>query len=201
MLKIVIFGSRGQNFKKKCCNRIGTGAYSIATTEKKENLRKKTPKKGEHLILMCIFLNNVPGSYSIATTWNLGFWTLFLALLRGSAGNWPDMGQHGPKHYKSRHFCQFWGSEMTLEFLFGVGGRLFYRNTLYIHTLHYITLHYITLHYITLHYITYIHTYVQTYIHIHKSMGGTHFAGLRVKQGDAPRLNNGTRFISHYETR
>ena len=44
------------------------------------------------------------------------------------------MGQHGPKHlvYKSSNFCHCLGSDMTLEFLFGVVECLFYRNTLYI---------------------------------------------------------------------
>ena len=42
------------------------------------------------------------------------------------------MGQHGPKHYKSWHIYHCFGSEMTLEFLFGACRRLFYRNTLYI---------------------------------------------------------------------
>ena len=45
----------------------------------------------------------------------------------------PEMGQKGPKHYKSRHSCHCLGSEITLEFLFRVVGCLFYRDTLYIY--------------------------------------------------------------------
>ena len=41
-----------------------------------------------------------------------GFWALFLALMRGSAGDWPEMGQKGPKHCKSRHPCHCLGSEI-----------------------------------------------------------------------------------------
>ena len=33
---------------------------------------------------------------------------------------------------------------------------------------------------------------IYIYIYADESMGGTHFEGLRVKQRDAPRLNNGT---------
>ena len=52
--------------------------------------------------------------------------------MRGSARDWPEMGQKGPKHYKSRHSCHCLGSEITLKFLFRVVGCLFYRDTLYI---------------------------------------------------------------------
>ena len=58
---------------------------------------------------------------------------------------------------------------------------------------------------------TCMHTYMCVYIYIYtyfflayipdKSMGGTHFGGLRVKQRDAPRLSNGMRFMSHYQKR
>ena len=73
MLKIVIFRLEGSKFQKKCLDRIGTGSYSIQTTKKKEIFNpNKGPKIGENLILMCIFLNNVSGSYSIETTWNWG---------------------------------------------------------------------------------------------------------------------------------
>ena len=54
-----------------------------------------------------------------------------MALLRGSAGDWPEMGEHGPKHYQSRHVCHCLGSEKAFGFLFVVGC-LFYRCTLYV---------------------------------------------------------------------
>ena len=37
------------------------------------------------------------------------------------------------------------------------------------------------------------------YMHADETMGGTHFARLRVKQRDADPFNNGTRFVSHYK--
>ena len=40
---------------------------------------------------------------------NLGLQALILALLRGPAGDWPETGKNAPKHYRSRHFCHFWG--------------------------------------------------------------------------------------------
>ena len=55
-----------------------------------------------------------------------------MALLRGSAGDWPEMGQKGPEHYKSRDSCHCLGSEIALECLFRMVGCLFYRNTLYV---------------------------------------------------------------------
>ena len=73
-VKSVIFRLEESKFKKKCPARIGTGSYSIGTTEKTEIFNQKNdPKEGEHLILMCIFLNNVSGSYSIGTPGILGF--------------------------------------------------------------------------------------------------------------------------------
>ena len=134
MLRIIIFRLEGSKFQKKCLDRIGTGTYSIETTEKRPIFNLKIyQKKAKNLILMCIFFNNVAGAYSIETPWNLGFWALISALLRGSAGDWPEMGQKGPKHYKSRHSCHCLGSEITLGCLFRVVGCLFYRGTLYVY--------------------------------------------------------------------
>ena len=66
---MLFFGFLGQNSKKKkCFDRIGTGTYSNETAEKMTIFEhKKGPKKGKTLILMYIFLNNVPGTYSIET--------------------------------------------------------------------------------------------------------------------------------------
>ena len=47
----------------------------------------------------------------------------------------------------------------------------------------------------------YIYVYIHMYISPDESMGGTHFGGLRVKQRDAPRLNDGRALSSHYKSR
>ena len=38
-----------------------------------------------------------------------GFRLFFLALMRGSAGDWPEMGQKGPKHYKKQASLPLFG--------------------------------------------------------------------------------------------
>ena len=72
---------------------IGTSSYSRLTMPKKAKL-KMTPKK-QKLILMCIFLKNV----------RIPFGSLLLALLTGSAGDWPQTSQNAPKDYTNWHFC------------------------------------------------------------------------------------------------
>ena len=49
MLKIVIFWLEGSNFQNKCFDRIGTGSYSIETTEKMANSKpqNRTKKKAK----------------------------------------------------------------------------------------------------------------------------------------------------------
>ena len=95
------------------------------------NFYPKKTKKGKILILMCIFLNNVPGSYSIETTRILGVLGSYFGSAEGVGRGLARNGPPCSKHYKKSHICHFLGSDMTLEFLFGVVGCLFYRNTLY----------------------------------------------------------------------
>ena len=57
---------------------------------------------------MCIFLNNVRVPI-IATTWFWGVLGSYIGSPEGSAGDWLEMGQNGPKHYKSGRFFAIFG--------------------------------------------------------------------------------------------
>ena len=55
MLKIVIFWLEGSKFKKECFDRIGTGSYSIETTEKSQILNQKNDPKKAKIWSWCVF--------------------------------------------------------------------------------------------------------------------------------------------------
>ena len=61
-------------------------------------LKQKRAPKNKHLILMCNFLNNVWVPILLQHLDFGGCYALRWALLRGSAGDWPEIGQNGPKH-------------------------------------------------------------------------------------------------------
>ena len=84
--------------------------------------------------MMCIFLNNVPGSYSTGTPPIFGV----LGSYFGSAeGGGRGLARNGPKGSKTLQKKALWPLfgviKITLEFLFGVVGCLFQRNTLYMY--------------------------------------------------------------------
>ena len=56
MLNIVIFRLEGSKFQKKCPDRIGTGSYSIGTTEKREFFNQKIDQKKAKIWSWCVFL-------------------------------------------------------------------------------------------------------------------------------------------------
>ena len=55
MLKIVIFKLEGSKFQKKCPHRIGTGSYSIGTTEKREIFNQKKDQQKATFWSWCVF--------------------------------------------------------------------------------------------------------------------------------------------------
>ena len=116
MLKIVIFRFEGSKFQKKCFTRIGTGAYSSETTEKRPIFKNwsKKPK----IWSWCVFFLIMCAVPILVKHLDLGGFRLLFWLCWGGR---PGIGPR-PKGPKVGILAIVWGFLITLECLFRMVG-------------------------------------------------------------------------------